>query len=285
MRVSISNLAWDPDEDDDVAALLRAAGIDAVDLAPGKYFADLGQLADDEITRVRDRWNRRGLEIVGMQALLFGTTGLNVFGNGAVQDRMLAHLASVCRVAQRLGAARLVFGSPRNRDRGSLTDAEADEVAVPFFRRLGDVAVQYAVVICLEPNPPSYGANYMTTTEAAAHVVRRVAHPAIRLQFDTGALTVNGEDLRQTVLDCGMLIGHAHASEPDLAPLGTKGADHALAGAALQAHRPDVTVAIEMLTPPGSERLDAIAAAVERAVACYAGHPAAAPAASRDAGT
>jgi hypothetical protein len=52
-----------------------------------------------------------------MQALLFGTTGLNVFGDNKSQEAMLEHLRAVCRIGAGLGATKLVFGSPKNRDR------------------------------------------------------------------------------------------------------------------------------------------------------------------------
>ena len=40
MRLSVSNIAWDVEEDDAVAEVLRDLGVDQVDLAPGKYFPD-----------------------------------------------------------------------------------------------------------------------------------------------------------------------------------------------------------------------------------------------------
>ena len=35
MRVAISNIAWDPAEDEDVARLLQRHHVDAIDVAPG----------------------------------------------------------------------------------------------------------------------------------------------------------------------------------------------------------------------------------------------------------
>ena len=122
MRLAISNIAWDVAEDESIAQLLRRYGIDAVDVAPGKYFPDPGNASDEDIMRVRAWWAERGIEITGMQALLFGTSGLNVFGPKEVQEAMLAHLAAVCRIGAGLGAVRVVFGSPKNRDRSGLTD-------------------------------------------------------------------------------------------------------------------------------------------------------------------
>ena len=68
-----------------------------------------------------------------MQSLLFGTSGLNLFGTSEVQQAMLRHLTAICRIGAGLGATRLVFGSPKNRDRTGLTDKAALEIAVPFF--------------------------------------------------------------------------------------------------------------------------------------------------------
>lgn len=247
MRLAISNIAWDTSEDEAIARLLHRFGVDAIDVAPGKYFPEPAKATDVDIARVKHWWSERGVEITGMQALLFGTTGLNVFGSREAQDAMLQHLTAVCRIGAGLGAKRLVFGSPKNRDRTGLSDQEAMNVAIPFFRHLGNIAQNYGVVICLEPNPTCYGANFMTTSEETAQVVVKIAHPAVRMQLDTGALTINGEDPAVVLQDCVSLIGHIHASEPDLLPLGDGGTDHAKLFVALEQHLPNHVVSIEML--------------------------------------
>ena len=134
MRLAISNIAWDTSEDEDIAKLLERYGVDAIDVAPGKYFPDPAKASDEEISRVRRWWAQRGIEITGMQALLFGTAGLNIFGSPEVQDAMLRHLTAVCRIGAGLGGSRLVFGSPKNRDRTGLNDEQVTAIALPFFR-------------------------------------------------------------------------------------------------------------------------------------------------------
>lgn len=269
MRLAISNIAWDTSEDEDIAKLLKRYGVDAIDVAPGKYFPDPAKAPDEEIARIKRWWAERGIEITGMQALLFGTDGLNVFGSPEVQDAMLQHLTAVCRIGARLGATRLVFGSPKNRDRNGLNDEQAFGMAIPFFQRLGDIAQSYGVVICLEPNPPCYGANFMTTSTETAKVVRQVAHPAIRMQLDTGALTINGEDTA-VVLNCSaLLIGHVHASEPKLVPLGDGGTDHATVATCLRQRLPEHIVSIEMLATKNEPHLVSIERALGVAIQHY----------------
>lgn len=268
MRLAISNIAWDIAEDTSVAKLLGKFGVDAIDVTPGKYFPDSTNARDEDVANVRRWWADRGIEITGMQALLFGTTGLNVFGDSKSQEAILAHLRAVCRIGAGLGATRLVFGSPKNRDRSRWTDAQALEQAVSFFRRLGDAAQEHGVVVCLEPNPTRYGANFMTTSAETAHVVEAVCHGAIRMQFDTGALTINGESPADVLERFAGLIGHVHASEPDLVPLGDGGTDHQLMHKALLQHLPDCVVSIEMVASKEKPHLQTI----ERAMTCAVEH-------------
>ncbi len=246
MRICYSSIAWEVAEEPAAAALLRAQGIDAVDVVPGRYFPDPGTATESEARRVRDWWRDQGIEVLGMQALLFGAKGLNLFGDARAQESLADRLANVFRVAAWMGARRLVFGSPRNRDRGAMTPAEAVDVAVPWFRALGERAADFGVVLCLEPNPPRYECNFMTTTDEAARVVRAVDHQSIRLHLDAGTMAVNGEDPARLLAAHGDLVGYAHVSEPDLAPISTSALVHGPLCTAIRARRPDLPVSIEM---------------------------------------
>jgi sugar phosphate isomerase/epimerase len=263
MRIALSQLAWDRTEDAEVAALLRRLGLDAVDLVASKYFPDVAGASPAQARAIRDWWTDQGFAVTGMQALLFGATGAALFGDASVREAMARHLAQVCRIGGALGARALVFGSPRQRDRGTLSDAEVEAIADPFFRALGDVAADHGVVLCLEPNPPHYGGSFMTTSAETRAVVERIAHPAIRMQFDTGALTISGESPEAVLAESAPWIAHVHASERDLVPLGDGTTDHAAMAAALRRHAPDRVVAIEMLATKDEPHL----AAIERAVA------------------
>ncbi|MEX8517778.1 MAG: sugar phosphate isomerase/epimerase family protein [Leptothrix sp. (in: b-proteobacteria)] len=271
MRIAYSNIAWDVAEDDAVAALLIRHGIDAIDIAPGKYFPDLDHTTPEDAERVSSTWAARGIEITGMQALLFGTTRLNLFGSADVQEAMLRRLTAVCRVAGWLGAPRLVFGAPKNRDRSGLDQARTLTIATDFFRRLGDVAAAHGVLICLEPNPDCYGCNFMTDTDETAAMVRRVAHPHVRMQLDTGAIAINHEDIDALLRDHAELVGHVHLSEPDLLPLGDGSCDHAAASVAIARYLPDHLVSIEMRPTDGEPHPDSMARAIAVALRYYRG--------------
>lgn len=268
MRTAFSNLAWDIEEDAQVAALLSRHDVDAIDVAVGKYFPQPAAASEPDIAAVRRFWAERGVAIIGVQSLLFGCA-LNLFHSDESRNALILRLSEVCRIAAGLGAARLVFGSYRNRDRGTLDDGAAAETAAPFFRRLGDIAAGRGLSICLEAVPSRCGANFMTTTAEAASIVRQVNHAAVRLQLDTGTIAVNGESLAGALDAYGELIGHVHVSEPDLAPLGLSGLDHRAAGAMLKQRRPDDVATMEMLAAPDEPHIVALERALQKVVPHY----------------
>ncbi|MDZ5434240.1 TIM barrel protein [Pseudomonas fluorescens] len=269
MRLSISNIAWSIDEDPSIAKLLQSYNIDAIDIAPGKYFADPCNTSDIEIANVKNWWLDRGIEITGMQALLFGTTGLNMFGTPDSKSAMLKHLDAVCRIGAGLGANRLVFGSPKNRDRAGLSDKETLDIARVFFNNLGDIAISHGVVVCLEPNPPIYNSNFMTTSLETADMVTLTNHPAIKMQLDTGAITLNKEDAIVIVKNWDHLIGHIHISEPNLVPLGDGTTNHDLMRFALDALPSRTVLTIEMLATANEPHMRSIKRSLNLAITKY----------------
>ena len=269
MRLAISNIAWDISEDESIASLLKYFNVDAIDVAPGKYFSDIINTTDKEIANVKNWWSQHGIEITGMQALLFGKTDLNLFTPKNSQDLMLDYLQAVCRIGSGLGAKKLVFGSPKNRNREGLDDKEALDVATTFFHRLGDIAQFNDLLICLEPNPVCYDSNFMTNSIDTLNIVKHVAHPAIRMQFDTGALIINNENPAAILQECSSFIGHVHISEPNLVPLGDGKNDHIKISNALKQFLPNQLLSIEMLATKNESHELSIERAINFVIICY----------------
>lgn len=248
MKVSFSNLAWEPADDDRVADVLRANGVSTIDIAPGRY---RGRPAGD----IRRAWADRGFTIGALQSVCFGRPELSVFDT---PDAMLEHLGSVATLATQLGASTLVFGSPANRRRGARSAADVWGPAVTFLRRAGAILADRGLMLTVEAAPTRYGGDFCVTTAEAAAWVREVDHPAVRLQLDTGILSIDG-----TAELHAPLVGHIHVSEPGLGELR---ADQGFA-ARLRARFPTFGVTVEMV--PGPDAVAAVARSAAIAVAAY----------------
>lgn len=269
MPLALTNLAWNPQDDAEVARLLHQHGVAAIDIAPTKYFADPLRAMPAEVRRVRQWWADQGIAISGMQSLLHGAQGLNLFGTPVVQQRMLDHLRAVCDIAAGLGASRLVFGSPANRDRSGLSDAQAQAMALDFFGRLGDVAAAAGVQIGIEAVATRYRSNFLIDTASTLAMVQTLAHPALAITLDTANLHLNAESIDAVLPAHAACIGPIHASEPDLVPLGDGGVPHETLGAAIRRHLPEALVCVEILLPRGESWQAAIARSLMLARRCY----------------
>ena len=221
MKLAMSAIAWEPLDDDVAARILRDHGFHGVELAPAKIFSRPDATSDAEIAACRAAWENRGLRIVALQALLFGRPELKVFGE--TSEATFEYLSAVVRVGARLGAGALVFGSPRNRARGSLPLSQAWPLAVDFFRRLGRVAAEAGTCLCIEPNPPRYGADFIVDSKEALRLVEEVASPGFGLHLDAACAQLAGENFAARLRASAHVLRHVHLSEPDLAPVDARG--------------------------------------------------------------
>jgi sugar phosphate isomerase/epimerase len=268
MKLAASNIAWDPSEDNAVAAVLRARGFTGVEIAPGKRWESPLEATKQEITAYRDAWEKRGLQVVAMQALLFGRPDLLLFGSQTVRRALREYVTALIEMAHELGAHALVFGSPKNRKRGKMPLAEATDIAIEFFREVGAVAASRGCVICIEPNPPEYDCDFINTTAEAVALCERIASRGVRVNGDVGALAVCHEDPQATLQRSAQWLGHFHASEPSLVEV-TDGSIHATAAATLKACGYDQWVSVEMRGADG-DRIAALTRAAERVSRLYA---------------
>lgn len=266
----MSNLAWDPaGEDEAVAALFGRKGISGVELAPTKVWATPTETPRAELLRYREFWNQRGVAVVAMQALLFGRPEFALFGSDEDRRRLGEYLARIIELGGALGAHALVFGSPRNRRRGEMAPARALDIAAEFFQRMGAVAEENGTALCIEPNPPEYGCDFVTTVAEGAELVSRVGRRGFGLHLDAGGMTLNQEDPGVEITRAGAGVRHFHISEPNLAPVGDGGTDHAAMARALRGAGYGGWASIEMRPAGNSGNLPHVERALQASLASY----------------
>ena len=260
-RLAVSNIAWDAAEDDAVAAVLRQAGVGGVEIAPTKWRERPLDAAAADVAAYRRAWEDRGLRVVSLQSLFFGMPNLQLFGDDASRVAMSDYLRRTIDLGAALGASVLVFGSPRNRVRGELPLDNAVKLAVEFLRQMAEHAHACGATICVEANPVDYGCDFINTTAEAVDLCRAIDHPGVLVNGDLGGMTMSGEDPGRSVENANHLLGHFHASEPNLAELGA-GADHTRAAKSLVSIEYSGWVSIEMR----AAGIDDDVASVQRAV-------------------
>lgn len=194
-------------------------GVRHLEIAPSRYF-DMATASETEVTKVKEWWQAREIEIVAMQSLLFGLPGCNLFNGPEDRNILLAYLDKVCQVSFWLGASCLVFGSPKARDCSNIDPQRVHPIASEFFHALGEIAAKYGVTICLEGNATVTGCNFLTSTSEAVLFTKELNHPQIKVQLDTGTIIANDENLNDVLsADNAPWFSHCHLSEIGLKPL------------------------------------------------------------------
>jgi sugar phosphate isomerase/epimerase len=226
MKIAISNIAWQAQEEESIAQIMQSLNIKGVEIAPTKICNSPLAATNAEIESYKKFWQSREIEIVAMQALLFGRPDLTIFLDAEKRKETLDYLSGTIELGSKLGAKSLIFGSPNNRRIENLSWEEAEEIAVSFFFYLGEVAAKYGMKFCIEPNPIVYNCNFINTSQEALGLVKKVNSDGFGLHLDAAAMSLNGEAVQPTLLECFDRMCHFHISEPFLAPVGEGKVDH-----------------------------------------------------------
>lgn len=268
MKLSMSNIAWAPEERLAAYAALAEAGVTGLEIAPGLFFHTASDpfQPDERVARAAlDEIAADGLTLKSMQSLLFGVEGAALFEGADACTRLELGMARAIALAGRFGIPNLVFGSPGQRrvPAGMMMDAALEQGA-DVFRRLGDLAQAAGTKIAVESNPEAYGTNFLNTLDQVVEFVERVDHPAVVLILDLGAMHMNGvyDQTPTRIPEIASRLNHVHVSEPNLAPAPAEAATLAPILGALRDASYQGAVSIEMKRP--ADGLAGVHAALHR---------------------
>ncbi len=248
--LSVSHIAWPPDQEEAALADLMDDGLSEIEVAPLRAFGNPLLATEDHVRAKVDWYRERGFSIGSFQALLFGTDGLELFGTQESVSRLKQTLVAVGCIASWAGAGPLVFGSPKNRLRGSMGHDEARRRAATFFREVGDACAAVGSCLVIEANPEAYGADFCTTLEQAAELVVAANSPGFGLHLDAGGLAISGENFEPILRQSIGLLRHVHASQPDLTSFAQPHLVHARIAAVLRETGYNRSITIEMRAQP-----------------------------------
>lgn len=212
MKLSISNIAWRLEDDCVAYDLMKKYGYCGLEIAPTRVFSETPYIKLDEAKEWSTQLLKEyGFEIPSMQSIWFGRQE-KLFGTVEERKVLVDYTKKAIEFAETIGCRNLVFGCPKNRN---LPENVPEDVAVSFFKELGDYAFAHNTVIGMEANPPIYNTNYINDTFSAVKLINKVDSKGFLLNFDVGTMIQNGEPLSELSGNVH-LINHVHISEPGL---------------------------------------------------------------------
>ena len=215
MKLSISNIAWNREENNSALRILKKYNIGAIDVAPTLLSDSIEKLTDKKVEKIKEHYESNKIKLVGMQSLLYGFPEISLFDGEKERNRIRMQLLKIFRIAKLLGIKKLIFGSPKNRFVRDFNQ-NIEEIALRFFSEIADLSEKNDICICFEANPKQYGCNFITDTFEAVNFAKKLNHPNFKINLDTSTIILNNNNFKEVFEYAKKYIAHIHVSSPHI---------------------------------------------------------------------
>ena len=215
MKLSISNIGWAEENDVAVYTMMKNYGFTGLEIAPTRIFPEQPYSNLEQARIWADKLkSENGFLVPSMQSIWYGRTE-KLFGTDEESAVLVDYTKKAIDFAEAVGCKNLVFGCPRNRN---IPNGADENIAIRFFKEIGDYAAEHGTVVGMEANPPIYNTNYINDTLSALELIEKVDSEGFKLNLDVGTMVENGEAVA-ILKGRESLINHVHVSEPGLKPI------------------------------------------------------------------
>ena len=216
MRYAICNETFEGWDHAKVCQRVAELGYTGLEVAPFTLAPRITDVSAARRAELRRQAESAGVRIIGLHWLLAKTEGFHLTSpDAAVRKRTGEYLAEMARAAADLGGDILVLGSPfqRNIPDGHTRD-QAEDFALDALSHCLPALEAGKVYLCLEPLTPAE-TNFMTTAAEGVGVIRRLAHPFVKLHLDVKAMSSEPRPVADTIRANREFLHHFHANDPN----------------------------------------------------------------------
>lgn len=248
MKLAVSNVAWWPGAErfDEFVNLVAALGCEGIEFASSMFWDEPVESSREERADLRARVEAAGLVFTGLQALLYTHQEIVLFRSAQDRTAALDYLGGLAQLCCDLGGDVMVFGSPRNRNRGGLPREQADTIAIEFFTEAGRRCAECGVWLCIEPLGATETDFINSVAEASALIDAAGNPPGLGLHIDAKGLIDEGEWSAPYLTSAFSRAKHVHINDPGLTGPGFTGFDHTLISERIEGSGYDRFLSIEM---------------------------------------
>lgn len=189
--------------------MLAAHQVAGIEIAPTQVWQRPLNASRREVLDYRQFWASRGIRIVALQSLLAGRPDLELDPDNGPSEPTFDYLADMIRLGSQLGVEVLVLDAPQDHRSGSCS-LLGHRMAVKYFRRLGQLAEDYGVWLCIDPCPTSSGRDVVWTMAEGLALIKDVAQPGFGLHVNSMALLEAGDHAADVLHSAGNWWRHFH---------------------------------------------------------------------------
>jgi len=216
MKYAICNETFEGWEHSRICARIAELGYKGLEIAPFTLASLITDVSVQRRSELRKQAESVGIEIIGLHWLLAKTEGFHLTSSdAATRKRTGVYLSELARAAAELGGNILVLGSPlqRNVPEG-ITLSQATDFALDTLSQTLSSLEKYKVYLCLEPLTKAE-TNFMTTAEEGVSLIRKLAHPFVKLHLDVKAMSAESQPTPDVIRSNSEFLHHFHANDPN----------------------------------------------------------------------
>ena len=132
MKVTISNIAWQSENDEEMYSFLKSQNCDGIEIAPTRIFPEKPYEDLNKVKLFKDELQSNfGLQVVSLQSICFGKNE-GLFISSEEREILSEYVKEAIDFAAVLECQNLVFGSPKNRN----INEGQEELAISFFSEI-----------------------------------------------------------------------------------------------------------------------------------------------------
>jgi sugar phosphate isomerase/epimerase len=210
MKLAVSNLAWDFQENQEIFDYLKELNIRYIEGVISK----LGNWEDlnvDKIREFKQILDHEGLKVRSIQSIFFNYTSEGLHNTPSI----ISHIKTLTEYCQILGVKVMVLGSPNLR---VISDNLQNKLSKTFIE-IDSVLDGTQIELSIEPNMTQYGGKYFHNLNEIVDFIISNRLENVKTMIDTHNLILEGYNPIHELLKFEKFINHIHVSEHNLTPL------------------------------------------------------------------
>jgi sugar phosphate isomerase/epimerase len=208
MNLSVSNLAWEHKDLNNILGILQKNGIKKIEgvLSKINKWDLIGQA---ELENLKNSLDTFEIDMGSIQSIFYGVD-VNSLNN---KTEIINHINKLIEISKILGYKVLVFGSPNLRNNFD------NNIVVNVLNEIDILLSKNDIIMCIEPNSKIYNGEYFYTITEIVDFLSSNNFTNIKTMIDTHNLILEGEDPIEMLELYFEHIYHIHISENKLLPL------------------------------------------------------------------
>lgn len=210
MNLSISNFAWDFEENQKMFNHLKKCDITHIELIFTKVDS-WDNLNVNKILDLKSLFDDNSINPYSIQSLFYNVSCQSLCD----VDCIINHFIKLIEYSKLLNVKIMVLGSPKLRK----NETNLDQKLKNTFIELDNLLIGSGINVLIEPNSKIYGGNYFFTLDEIIKFIEKHKLRNIKTMIDTHNSILENRNPIIELVDFFDYIEHIHVSEIDLKPI------------------------------------------------------------------